>query len=57
MPSARQLVLLGGVVAIDSMRIGSGFLIPQSPEAALVQLGVCDGALFRKKHINGKEEA
>lgn len=50
-------MLLGGVVAIDSMRIGSGFLIPQSPEAALVQLGVCDGALFRKKHINGKEEA
>lgn len=58
-PSARQLVLLERVVAvINSMRIGSGFLlIPQRPEAVLVQLKVYDAALFSRRHTDRKKEA
>ena len=52
-------MLLGrGVAAINSMRIGSGFLLmPRRPELVLMQLEVYDAALFSRRHSDGKEEA
>jgi len=58
-PSARQLVLVEGVIAaVKSTRIGSEFLLlPQRSEAVLVQLELYDAALFSKRHTDGKEES